>query len=296
VIIGLRPPPEKPQRRWARPFAIALAVLVAGVVVVWAVLPPIEALVRGSEHGSGVGAGPGCLMPTVSAPAISDDEQLYMAQSGNSSAVTFHVRAVTQTDSNGYGPGYLVNGITAAGYWYQVGIVYDWPCGSGYISGFHFFSEVWGPGDTPVLGPIAAPVIVGGGDSVNLTLRFHGSSVVMSASDPMTGMNQSSIFPAENSTVFVGGPVSGWFTGAMTEWYHSQAYYGGELPVNYTAITPIAGNDTNEVTLGIDEIALPASFLFDQTYRVAITCSCYYPFSYEGGTAEVGPDSFQSGA
>jgi len=296
VIIGLRPPPTPVTPRWPRALGVALVLLVATVVVLWAILPSIDGWLHSSDRGSGGGGGPGCLFPTVAAPRVSFDEQLFMVESGNSSTVTFDVRAVAQTDADGYGPGYLVNGVTTAGYWYQVGITYDWPCGSGYIAGFQFFSEVWGPGGNPVSSPTANPILVGGGDSVNLSLRFSGPSVVMSASDPATGMNQSSTYSAENSTGFAGGLTSGWFTGAMTEWYHSQPYYGGEQPVNYTAITPIAGTGADVVTLGLDEFALSGSVLFDQTSPVEMTCPCYYPFSYDGASVEVGPTSFLTGA
>jgi hypothetical protein len=298
MIISLRPPPERAKPRWRRPLAIVVALVVVAVVVTWAILPPIEHWAHDYVRSPGGVAGPGCLMPTIPAPAIAYDEQLLVVASGNSSNVTFHVPAVVQTDSNGYGPGYLVNGLTSAGYWYQVGISYDWPCGSGYLAGFHFFSEVWGPGGTPVSGPTAPPIIVGGGDSVNLSLRIVGPNVVMSASNATTGANQSTTYSAENSTSFVGGlaPSTGWFTGAMTEWYHAQAYYGGEQPANYTALSPIAGEGSDQVTLRIDEIVLSGGFLFDQVDPVVMTCACYYPFSYEGASVDVGPASFVTGA
>jgi hypothetical protein len=37
------------------------------------------------------------------------------------------VTAVAQTDaSSGYGPAYLLNGLTDKGYWYQVGLAWNW--------------------------------------------------------------------------------------------------------------------------------------------------------------------------
>jgi hypothetical protein len=277
---------------------VVAVLAVVAVVAIWAILPSVEDLIHGSGHGLGNGPGSGCLLPTIPAPEIAYDEQLFQVESGNSSNVSFRVPTVVQTDSNGYGPGYLVNGLTSAGYWYQVGIAYDWPCGSGYLAGFHFFTEVWGPGDRPVSGPTAQPIVLASGDNVNLSLRFVGPNVVMSASDLTAELNQSATYSAENSTNFVGGlgPTTGWFSGAMTEWYHAGAYYGGEQPVNYTALSPIAGNSSDEVTLGIDEIVLSGGYLFDQEYPVEMTCPCYYPFSYEGASVDVGPTSFVTGA
>lgn len=270
---------------------MVVAVLVVAGVTIWVALPALDSVVHGSSSGNrGL-----CLLPTLPAPATAYDEQLFMVESGNTTGVDVTVQAVPQVDSNGYGPAYLVNGLTPIGYWYQVGISYNWPCGPGYVHGFHFISEVFAPGGRSVSGPIIIPMIVVPGDTVNLTLRFSGSNVVMSASDPARSMNQSTAYSAEGASNFTGGISSGWFTGVMTEWYHAQAYYGGEQPVTYNASTPISDHGTATVTLGIDEYAQSGGTVFYETDPVEITCPCSYPFSYEGATVEVGPTNFTTG-
>jgi hypothetical protein len=292
AVISLRPPPEPTQPRWRKGLVAAIAVLVVVGVAIWAALPAIEGLVHGSSSGHrGI-----CFLPTLPAPATSYDEQLFLVESGNSTSLAFSVPAVAQSDSNGYGPAYLVNGLTPSGYWYQVGIAYDWPCGSGYVQGFHFISEVFAPGGRSVYGPTIIPMIIVPGDAVNLTLRFGDSNVWMTASDSARSSNESTVYSAEGASNFTGGLEAGWFTGVMTEWYHSQAYYGGELPVTYNATTPISGDGAHAVTLGIDEYAQSGGTLFYQTDPVEIGCPCSYPFAYEGAAVEVGPANFTSGA
>jgi hypothetical protein len=291
-LIGLRPPPVKDERPWGRFLVGVVAVLVVAGVTIWVALPTVELLTR----GSGPATRELCLLPTLPAPPTSYDEQLFMVESGNSTSVAFGVGAVAQADSDGYGPAYLVNGLTPAGYWYQVGIAYNWPCGSGFVQGFHYISEVFAPGGRSVFGPDLIPMIVLPGDTVNLTLRFSDSTVVMSATDPARSMNQSTSYAAEGASSFTGGLESGWFTGVMTEWYHAQAYYGGEAPVTYNTTMPIAGDGTDAVTLGIDEYAQSGGTLFYEADPVAITCACSYPFSYEGGTVAVSPTNLTTGA
>src|SRR3989442_14115933 len=83
--------------------------------------------------------------------------------------------AVAQPDAAGYAPAYLLNGLSDTGYWYQVGLAYNWPLasGSGYDSGFHFIWEVFAPNGTtnnPVLSRI--PDNVNQGDTIQLSLSF----------------------------------------------------------------------------------------------------------------------------
>src|SRR5579864_7433622 len=90
---------------------------------------------------------PACSAPaTVTAPPTVVDEQLALAETAASSGLAFNISATVQADANGYGPAYLVNGLTDQGDWFQAGIAYDWMCGNGYAAGFSFVYEVWAPG------------------------------------------------------------------------------------------------------------------------------------------------------
>ena len=62
------------------------------------------------------------------------DEQVGVTFTQDFSVLAFNVTAVQFTDSSGVGPGYLVNGLTNLGYWYQVGLSYNWPLISGGIN------------------------------------------------------------------------------------------------------------------------------------------------------------------
>jgi hypothetical protein len=78
---------------------------------------------------------------------------------------------------------------------------------------------------------------VNGGDIVLLSLYFSNGNVVMSARDWSTGAQASVAYSAQGAQ-FIGlsstGNSHGFFTGLMTEWYHTSAYYSGEGPVGYS--------------------------------------------------------------
>ncbi|TMI31394.1 hypothetical protein E6H27_06455 [Candidatus Bathyarchaeota archaeon] len=178
------------------------------------------------------------------ASAAPYDEQVGVTFTQDFSKLTFNVTAVAFSDPHGVGPGYLVNGLTDHGYWYQVGLSYHWPLTlGGFNPGFNMNYEVFdntgfsidpsngGGGLKPFNGPVNA------GDIVLLSLSFGLGSVVMRAMDWQTGAASSHSYPAHGST-FLGLQSSlssqlGFFTGLMTEHYHSSPYYGTGLPVTY---------------------------------------------------------------
>lgn len=177
------------------------------------------------------------------------DEQLGITFTQNFTSMAYNVTAVAQNDSYGYGPAYLLNGLSNSGYWYQVGLSYDWPyaypTGGGYNRGFNMNYEVfnasgdsvfpsngWG-GLLPFLGQVNS------GDSVLLRLYFSNSDVTMYAKDWNTGAIANMTYTDEGANYFMGSPNSaidnnGFFTGLMTEWYHVNPYYGNEAKVTYS--------------------------------------------------------------
>ena len=173
------------------------------------------------------------------------DEQLGMTFPNDFSQLAYNVTALAQSDSNGFGPGYILNGLTEAGYWYQVGIAYDWPYKTGgYDAGFHFLYEVFnstGASIYPTVGGGGLLNLTGtvvGGDNVLLKLDLSAGRVSFSVYDWNTGANASTTYEARGSR-FVGLEASsntnGFFTGLMTEWYHADPYYGSEEEVTYTS-------------------------------------------------------------
>src|SRR5260370_31662468 len=84
----------------------------------------------------------------LSIPAANYDEQLGLTFAQNATALSYNVTAVTQTDSYGYGPAYLLNGLTNYGDWYQAGFSFDCPFSAGgFILGIYFnyqgFNSTW---------------------------------------------------------------------------------------------------------------------------------------------------------
>jgi hypothetical protein len=186
--------------------------------------------------------------PLPVAPVASSapyDEQVGITFTQDFSSLAFNVSAVAFTD-NGIGPGYLVNGLTDRGYWYQVGLSYDWPMTNGAVNpGFSMNYEVFDSYLVSVYPTNGGGGIqsfngtVNTGDSILLSLVFSAGLVVMQAEDWQTGSVASASFTAyAYSKVFVGLTSSlaqsGFFSGLMTEQYHYYPYYGAGLPVTYT--------------------------------------------------------------
>lgn len=230
---------------------------------------------------------------TSLASAAPYDEQVGVTFTQNFSKLAFNVTAVAFTDPNGVGPGYLVNGLTDYGYWYQVGLSYNWPRTSGFNPGFSMNYEVFddrgfsidpsnGGGLKHFNGSVNA------GDIVLLSLSFTSGSVVMQAKDLQTGADSSHSYSAHGST-FVGLPSSlssqlGYFTGLMTEQYHSSPYYGTGLPVIYNETGPTLAS----VWMWMDEWNTDTgqSIFRDNTTLVTLDSSFGHYFS-SNGTAEI---------
>jgi len=182
--------------------------------------------------------------PVENQPSAIYDEQLGLTFTQNFTSMAYNVTAVAQSDSNGYGPGYDLDGLTDTGYWYQVGLSWHWPnLVGGYASGFSMNYEVFDPSGNSIypasgVGLSSFSGTVKQGDTVLLNLFFSGGNVVMQAYDYNTGAGAVKMFNQEGSSVFVGLASSpensnGFFTGLMTEWWHSSAYYGEEANVTY---------------------------------------------------------------
>lgn len=225
------------------------------------------------------------------------DEQLGATFTQNLSSLTFNVTALAQTDADGYGPAYILNGLTSAGYWYQVGISYHWPSSSGsYDPSFGFSYQVYGPNDKPVypanggagLGSFSK--VVHSGDSVLLSLTFVGTTVQMLAQDWITGATAKASYSSVGASTFVGNPSrpassQGFFTGLMTEWYHVSLFTGNEGKVTYTDEAVALSSawlwddefDTSSsgTTVFINQTQTPVSFSNDQQV---------YPFASNGIT------------
>jgi Divergent InlB B-repeat domain len=178
-------------------------------------------------------------------PAASYDEQLGATFTQSFTVMAYNVTAVEQSDpTTGAGPAYLLNGLSNSGYWYQVGISWNWNVGSSPGTGFAMSYEVFDPQGDSVFptngqgGLLALSGIVNGGDTILLNLYYLSGQVVMYVHDWNTGASAVERYDAEGATEFVGetGSVAnndGYFTGLMTEWYHPQPYDLNEVKTLY---------------------------------------------------------------
>ncbi len=240
-------------------------------------------------------------------PSPSYDEQLGETFTQDVSVIAFNVTAVAQAGGYGYGPAYLLAGLSNTGYWYEVGISFNWPnSGGGYNTGFNMNYEVFDPNGNSVYpttgggGLTALSGPVNPGDRVLLDLYFSPilDAVVMYVYDWNTGASALETYSTEGATYFVGLPFSiansnGFFTGLMTEWYHVFPYFGNEQDVTYSE----SGFSLSSAWLWVNEFnAVDGQGLFTNATSQPITLSSeLHPFFSFGASVYASSYSFVSG-
>ena len=243
--------------------------------------------------------------------AVADDlssgpqyvEQLGETFQQDSAYLSVNVTAIPQNDTDGYGPAYLLNGLTDQGWWYQVGLSYDWPhSGGGSYGGFFFNYEVFSATDQSVFpSPNSTSLsyflgAVYAGDSVQLSLSFASGNVSMGAYDWQTHAVANASYSAEGSTSFVGmsqpSNQLGFFTGLMTEWYHASPYHGGEQQVTYSLQAPMGS-----AVLWVDEYDNLGgrTTLFSDSDSVTLSPLSLQNFTYQNASVASTSSSFTTG-
>jgi hypothetical protein len=227
------------------------------------------------------------------------DQQVLLVFSQDFSSLSYNVTAVPQQDSYGFGPAYLLNGHSDSGYWYQVGLAYNWPLASGtsYDAGFHFTWEVFQPNGTttnPTLSNI--PDNVNANDTVGLSLYFQTSSVVMSSFDYNTGASSSHSYTAGGGSRFVGSSGfsrSNTPTSLMTEWYHPDP--------NWTTMKQVTYSE-NAVSVSSASVCIseyvppnPNSSVYSSCSSPLLLTSTPQPYSYHGLVTYTTQNMFQTG-
>jgi hypothetical protein len=176
------------------------------------------------------------------------DEQLLMGFEQNfTSSVTYNVTIRALNDSFGFGPAYLLNGLTDQGYWYQVGVAWNLATGSGaqYNDGFRFVYEVWNGNTGSTIfprtgGTIAARFAAEDGNLVELSLNLtQGGLVSMRAHDWNTSAKSAASYYSFGASEFLAykDKVSGFPTSLLTEWYHALPYACSDKPVVYSNVS-----------------------------------------------------------
>jgi|GEM_PF-1655273 uncharacterized membrane protein len=217
------------------------------------------------------------------------DEQLGMTLVQNYTALGYNVTAVAQTSgTSGTGPAYLLNGYSNTGYWYQVGLSWNWATSYfGYSPNeFLINYEVFAPNGTSIYpsggggGLLTLNGPVNEGDLVLLNLYFKNNTVIFLVKDWNTGATGSTTFQTYGATEFVGNPYStassqGFFTGLMTEWYGTSSSFPIQQPVVYSPYGAI----TSPAWLWADQFycTYPCYQKSDVTSNVSSTY--YYPTS-----------------
>jgi len=240
-------------------------------------------------------------------PPPSYDEQLGETFTQDASAIAFNVTAVPQAGRYGYGPAYLLAGLSNTGYWYEVGISFNWPNGGGgYSAGFNMNYEVFDPNGNSIypanggggLNGLSGPVNAGDTVLLDLYLSPALGDVVMYVYDWNTGAYAIETYSGAGAAYFVGLPISvansnGFFTGIMTEWYHVFPYFGNEGNVTYSE----SGFGLSSAWLWMDEFnAVDGQSLFANTTGRPIGLTPeLQPFFSFGASVYASSSSFVSG-
>ena len=154
----------------------------------------------------------------------------------NATCLNVNVKAIAQTEnsnlSSGYGPAYLLNGLTNNGYWYQVGFGYNFNYTDNKnvdnYSGFRFIYEVWNVStDKPLnigCGYQACVKnfvgVVNNNDTILLNMSIIGNKVILSAYDTNTTARSPTInITSYGARFFTSNLINEtYFSGLMTEW------------------------------------------------------------------------------
>lgn len=282
------PVPVKPRKRRK-----GLIVAIIAVIIIIIIAAGLSDVLQSPQYS----------LVKMSGSAPTYDEQEIVAFDGTFTALSYNVTAVAQTTASGYGPAYLLNGVSSAGYWYQVGISYRWHYEINGIPyrdpGFSGIYEAFAPNGTSIFpaggGGGTLYVTINPGDPINLYLAFlSNGTVIFQVTDSKTHSQGAVYFSSSGATHFaaLGGPDpnSFFFTGIMTEEYHVHPYYGGETAVTYAAYGPAV----QEAMLVVDEYNLTYSgkvkLFFDSSQLVNLSgFPSGYTYSAEGATVIATP-------
>lgn len=259
-------------------------VIVVATLGPWPIWGGLETLFCNLENSLGS-------QTIITAPAAEYDEQAVLFEPESVQSLETNVTVSSEKDSNGFGAAFLLNGFTQDGYWYQVGVAFDWGAGSGYLSGFGFIYEVWAPANRSLV-LCLQHVNVSPGDTVRLGLSFSQSNVMLTMSDMQTSAHYEATFDAMGATSFYGTagsePPASYFSGWMTEWRHVTPYYGSMATANYS-LQPHLTN----AYFSIDEwVPESGAILFDRGNLTSLSCGCLRSFAYQNVTEQATETSF----
>jgi hypothetical protein len=235
-------------------------------------------------------------LKTVQSAPTPYDEQVALIEAVDTPGLETNVTASSSSDVQGYGPGFLLNGLSSAGYWYQTGVTFNWGQGtSGHATAPGFYYSVLSPSGS-VLSIGLERVQVNSRDTVQLILTIQGGTVSMGLHDSATCVAVEESFSAYGASSFqsTGTPTStGFFSGLLTEWYHAVPYQGPTGNATYT----IPGASSSAAEIGVDEIAPTSESQngFQSFTDINLADQSPQSGSYMGATAIVDGIHFQTG-
>jgi hypothetical protein len=234
---------------------------------------------------------------STSEPSPTYDEQAVLFDPAGGASVASTIQVSTDVDGHGYGAAFLVNALSSAGYWYQVGVAYDWGWQSGYLPGFAFIYSIYAPG-APSNSPTSIcleRVSVQTSEPVELSIQLLNGTIRVGLAQPGPGVLSTEVFGTNGATSFEGTTRAnsyGFFSGWMTEWRHAQPYYGPSATANYslvpaqsTAYFAVGETDESNGTLVFGQSSSPAD----------LDCMCTQTFDYQGVSLTATSSTFTSG-
>jgi hypothetical protein len=164
-------------------------------------------------------------------------------------SIDYFVSAVPQKYAIGSAVAYLINGLTENGYWYQIGLTYDW---ASFLKGFHIKYEVWNPQGKELFdkngletGELDFKEPIRKGDRIELRLTVQNGNVALGAIDLNSNASNQMLIDGNGASTFVGmssnvATPNGYFTGIMEENHNSRLSPDGN---NAIAFVPASGNN-----------------------------------------------------
>jgi hypothetical protein len=232
----------------------------------------------------------------VPEPGTQYDEQAILFDPISTSSVLANANVSSQTDSQGYGAAFLVNAESTTGYWYQVGVAYDWGWESGYLPGFAVIYSMYAPStasSNPTALCMERPSLLQD-EPVLLQIQITSGTVLLTVSQTGPGQIAAVLFSSYGASTFEGTSNAsqyGFFTGWMTEWDHTDAYYDATAHAEYT-LQP--RQSTSDFGIGEYNTETGAT-LFGEDNQQSLSCGCTQSFSYEGVTETASAADFTTG-
>jgi hypothetical protein len=250
-----QPPAQKQSRRLRNIVAVSVAatiLIVASFAYVESSDHPTSICSTFPQDAEGANAG------AAKTGLALYDQQEFLILGRNSTSMDYNVTAIAQNDSYGFGPYYIVNGLTDRDFWYQVGI--SWNPGITYSThrdGFYAFFEVWNASEGISVFPVGGTGGVGNfsgavhsGDVISLQLSFASGNVTMQIHDIETGAVAAGSYFAYGATYFAkSGSSDSYPTSLLTEWYHVLPYFCSNERVVFSSPTITS----TPVTISLDE-------------------------------------------